>query len=196
MRSQLAGSHRGTADYVALGLATSSVSRNADADLPGGLRDPVPSPHTWEWCACVCQGARVSFTDLLPLQGSSHFGATSKFLPHFPLPSALEGEKGPQGTWTAAAAPALRWTRPWGSGWATEVQVMGRECGATVRGTLGGALPNRRSGDGTSGGQQRPRGDRGEGIPIADPLEEAWEGEGLAGGEPAGIWRGPIFGRR
>lgn len=197
MRSQLAGSHRGTADYVALGLATSSVFRNADADLPGGLRDLVPSPHTWEWCDCVCQGARVSFRDLLQLQGSSHFGATSKFLLPFPLPSALEGEKGPQGSWTAAAAPlpALRWTRPWGSG-PTEVQVMGRECGATVRGTLGGALPNRMSGDGTRGGQRRLRGDRGEGTPIADPLEESWEGAGLAGGEPAGVWWGPIFGRR
>lgn len=105
MRSQLSGSHRGTADYVALGLAPSSASWNADADLPGSLRDPVISPHTWERCACVCQGARVSFTGLLPLQGSSHFGATSKFLSHFPLPSALEGKKEPRGSRTVAAAP-------------------------------------------------------------------------------------------
>lgn len=96
----LRGSHRGTADYVALGLATSSIFQNGDADLPGGLRHLVPSPHTWEWCACVCQGARVSFTDLLPLQGSPPLGASSKFLP-LPLPSPLEGEKGPQGSWTA-----------------------------------------------------------------------------------------------
>lgn len=102
----LLGSHRGIADYAALGLATSSVFRNGDADLPGGLRDLVPSPHTWEWCACVCQGALVSFTDLLPLQGSPPFGATSKFLP-LPLPSALEGERGPQGSWTATAAISL-----------------------------------------------------------------------------------------
>lgn len=192
------GSHRGTADYAAQRVAPSSASRNADADLLGSLRDPVPSPYAWEWCACVCQGARVSFTDLLPLQGSSHFGATSKFLPHFPLPSALEGEKGPQSsrTVTAVPLPALRWIRPRGSGRATEVQVMGRECGATVRGTRGGALSHRRSGNGRSGGQQRLRGDRGEGIPLADPLEESWKGEGLAGGEPAGIWWGPTFGRR
>lgn len=162
---------------MALGLAPSSASWKADADLPGSLRDPVLSPDTWEQCACVCQGARVSFTDLPPLRGSSHFGATSKFLPHFPLPSALEGEKGPRGSRTVAAAPlpALRWTRPRGSGRATEVQVMRRECGATVRGTLGGALPHRGSDDGISGGQRRLRSDRREGSLVADPLQETWE---------------------
>lgn len=159
---------------MALGLAPFSASWDADEGLSGSLRNPVLSPHIWERCACVCQGARVSFTDLLPLQGSSHFGATSKFLPHFPLPSGLEGVKGPRGSRTVAAAPlpALRWTRPRGSGRATEVQVMGRECGATVRGTLGGALPHRRSDNGISGRQRRLRGDRGVGALVADPLQE------------------------
>lgn len=39
---------------------------------------------------------------------------------------------------------------------------------------------------GKAEGSKGWRGDRGEGIPIADPLEQSWEGDGLAGASRLG----------